>query len=72
MCVQWPLSVAYVEAYHYLNIVEWVPNERNERQVGNNNVLIYLHVDVNGKVQDPCTTFNIIYIMRTNVDETAF
>lgn len=44
-----------------------VPNERNEREVRNHNLLIYLCADVNSEVKDLCNQFNIIYIMRTNV-----
>lgn len=46
-----------------------VPNERNEREVRNHNVLIYLCADVNGEVKELRRQFNIIYIMRTNVDK---
>lgn len=45
------------------------PNERNGREVRNHNVLIYLCVDVNGEVKHLRRQFNIIYIMRTNVDK---
>ncbi len=33
------------------------------------NVLIYLCVDVNGEVKDLHSQFNIIYIMRTNINQ---
>lgn len=36
---------------------------------GNHNVLIYLCVDVNGEVKDLHRQFNIIYIMRTNINQ---
>lgn len=35
----------------------------------NHNVLIYLCVDVNGEVKDLHRQFNIIYIMRTNINQ---
>lgn len=35
-----------------------VPNERNEREVRNHNVLIYLCADVNGEVKDLRRQFN--------------
>lgn len=42
---------------------------RNGREVRNHNVLIYLCVDVNGEVKDLHSQFNIIYIMRTNINQ---
>ncbi len=42
---------------------------RNGREVRNHNVLIYLCVDVNGEVKDLHRQFNIIYIMRTNINQ---
>nr|WBR58122.1 hypothetical protein CPHELBEB_02150 [Escherichia coli] len=42
-----------------------VPNERNEREVRNHNVLIYLCADVNGEVKDLRRQFNIIFVICT-------
>lgn len=49
-----------------------VPNKRNEREVRNHNVLIYLCVDMNGEVKNLRRQFNIIYIMRTKVVAPIF
>lgn len=46
-----------------------VPNARNEREIRNPNVLIYQLVGVSYELIYHSRLFNIIYIMRTNVDK---
>lgn len=45
-----------------------VANARNERGIQNSNVLIYQLVEMSYELIYHCRLFNIIYIMRTNVE----
>lgn len=56
-------------SYHAGDKFDDAPAVRNGREVRNHNVLIYLCVDVNGEVKDLHNQFNIIYIMRTNINQ---
>lgn len=46
-----------------------VPNARNEREIRNPNVLIYQLVGVSYELIYHSRLFNIIYIMRTNINQ---